>query len=155
MDPLAEKYPNESPYNYVANNHLRYTDPTGMEKDDIVFYDRNGKEQVRIKSETEFKVYVQTGTNSGDPTYTEAPMPGKITYHLDKGKDSKGKLADVDPIQDKYQKFDYEISAQTFIFNKDKSNNGSTEEPLDVNLVKALGFKESRLGQGRSESTSA
>ncbi|GBU06812.1 hypothetical protein AwDysgo_01430 [Bacteroidales bacterium] len=30
MDPLAEKYYNISPYAYVANNPLRYIDPTGM-----------------------------------------------------------------------------------------------------------------------------
>lgn len=31
FDPLAEKYPNISPYAYGAYNPLRYTDPTGME----------------------------------------------------------------------------------------------------------------------------
>ena len=30
MDPLAEKYYSISPYAYVANNPLRYIDPTGM-----------------------------------------------------------------------------------------------------------------------------
>lgn len=30
MDPLAEKYYNISPYAYVANNPLKYIDPTGM-----------------------------------------------------------------------------------------------------------------------------
>jgi RHS repeat-associated protein len=29
VDPLAEGYPGWSPYNYVLNNPLRYTDPTG------------------------------------------------------------------------------------------------------------------------------
>ena len=31
MDPLAEKYYSISPYAYVANNPLRYIDPTGMD----------------------------------------------------------------------------------------------------------------------------
>ncbi|KMQ70206.1 RHS repeat-associated core domain-containing protein [Chryseobacterium koreense] len=30
VDPLAEKYPDLSPYVYVANNPMKYTDPTGM-----------------------------------------------------------------------------------------------------------------------------
>ena len=29
MDPLAEKYPSLNPYNYVANNPLKYFDPDG------------------------------------------------------------------------------------------------------------------------------
>jgi len=31
VDPLAEKYPNLSPYSYVANNPIMLMDPTGME----------------------------------------------------------------------------------------------------------------------------
>ena len=30
VDPLAEKYPDTSPFTYVANNPIKYTDPTGM-----------------------------------------------------------------------------------------------------------------------------
>jgi len=31
VDPLAEKYPGMSPYNYTAGNPVKYIDPTGME----------------------------------------------------------------------------------------------------------------------------
>ncbi|MET3047514.1 hypothetical protein ABXS96_14020, partial [Flavobacterium covae] len=34
IDPLAEKFPNWSPYNFVMNNPMRLTDPTGMSPED-------------------------------------------------------------------------------------------------------------------------
>ncbi len=34
VDPLADKYPGWSPYNYVLNNPLRFVDPKGMEAGD-------------------------------------------------------------------------------------------------------------------------
>ena len=37
VDPLAEKYPSISPYNFVLNNPLRYIDPLGLSPDDIIF----------------------------------------------------------------------------------------------------------------------
>ena len=43
IDPLAEKFPNQSPYNFVMNNPLRYIDPTGMSTEDpIDYYNKNG-----------------------------------------------------------------------------------------------------------------
>jgi RHS repeat-associated protein len=36
VDPLAEKFPNWSPYSFCFNNPLRFTDPTGMAPEDWV-----------------------------------------------------------------------------------------------------------------------
>ncbi len=46
VDPLAEKFPDHSPYVYCANNPLNMVDPTGMSEekvDDIRFRDNDGK----------------------------------------------------------------------------------------------------------------
>jgi RHS repeat-associated protein len=44
-DPLAEKYPNASPYNYCLGNPIIHTDPTGRSVDGEFEKDKNGKWQ--------------------------------------------------------------------------------------------------------------
>jgi len=46
VDPLAEKYPNISPYTYVANNPINAIDPDGR---DIIFISKTGQQLVYSK----------------------------------------------------------------------------------------------------------
>src|SRR5690554_6532323 len=41
VDPLAEKYPDWTPYHYVHNNPVNMIDPTGMEADHIIVNENN------------------------------------------------------------------------------------------------------------------
>ncbi len=77
-DPLSEEYPSWSPYNYVKNNPLRYTDPNGLWVDDYIF-NENGD-------------YVRTDENNKpDKIVVENSKTGKKegTYSFNDAKDAK------------------------------------------------------------------
>ena len=149
---MAEKSPNAGPYSYAANNPIIYKDPDGR---DIVYFNSEGVETSRIVSNKVFKTYVEDGNidfTRSNISYTEAPMPNIIK--------NKGNSDTTSPA---YQKFDYEIAAQTFIFNKNKNNgitpthtNGkliedpSTIPDLDPTLVKAIIMRETNMGTDNS-----
>jgi hypothetical protein len=108
-----------------------------MGSNDIVFFDKKGRELFRIKSNTEFRSYIMEGVGS----FKEAPMPKII-----KGYES--------PV---YQKYDYEIAAQTAIFNDlpksdlpktqgGKSLTGDRPSDLDPTLVKSTIMQETKMG---------
>ncbi|WP_377021236.1 RHS repeat domain-containing protein [Mucilaginibacter angelicae] len=167
VDNKAEKYQGISSYAYAVNNPLVFLDPDG---NDIVWFNQKGEEIGRKESQTEFRTLVATRLNpeyvkgkTAFYIYKEAKMPGVITKTIDK--DEKGN-AIGNPQETKFQEHDYEIAAQTFLFNKDlKEDNleiGSKYEkgsdastPLDVNLVKAWIYKESRIGKGQKVATEA
>ena len=62
MDPLADKYPGWSPYNYALNNPLRFIDPNGMEALDVYPDDPDDPEK-NIKQHPFYKNKVQESKN--------------------------------------------------------------------------------------------
>ena len=68
-DPLAEEFPSWSPYTFVYNNPLKFTDPTGMAPEKVDFKpDRNGNLIVE-KGDTAEKLKQQYGVTVADKNF--------------------------------------------------------------------------------------
>ena len=77
VDPLAEKFPDQSPYSFVRNNPLRYTDPTGMAPDDwIVHLNSEGKTTVTYDAGIHSK---EEATSAGYQGVSDVFKSGSIT----------------------------------------------------------------------------
>jgi RHS repeat-associated protein len=172
IDASAEKYASQTPMNSFFNNPVLFIDPDGNDGD---YYDTDAN-YLGNDGIDDGKIYVlndglrakteNTEVNWGETldkrhsdalkkNSQEAETPGKITYKLDED----------NPSAEKYNQYDKEIAVATHLINREINKGtlsigsnytlGEKATKLDVNLVKALAYKESRIGQGMSLSTKA
>lgn len=144
-----------TPYNGIGNNPAIYVDNYG---EDIVYFDSEGNETKREKSDTEFKVFVEElvykevkflgfAFHFWTEEYVEVPMPNVI-----KEKDGSNTTGPI------YQEYDYLIAAETYLFNSSMEGAGIShtngllpDDPasipdLDPTVVKAIIMQESAMG---------
>jgi RHS repeat-associated protein len=152
-DALEKKYSDLSPFVGIGNNPIIYFDADGK---DIVYFDNKGNEVVskRVVSIQVYETYVQTGKVDGNAVYTKAKMPNRITVYSNYEKE----------VNRDYNKFDYDIAAQTFLFNQKKKagtlpDKGQGGDPsgvpdLDPNVVKSIILKESLYGYANGKNAS-
>jgi RHS repeat-associated protein len=162
VDPKAMSGDNmiRSPYNFTDNNPVILVDPDG---NDIVFFNRQGKEVHRIESSTSFETYVMH-KNADDHVMDQTHYESKAGWVQARMPNIIRDKGGSPTTTSRYQKLDYQIAASTHLFNEAKNDGtlklvteGNASIPtsalsdipdLDPTLVKAVAMQESAIGSG-------
>ena|GEM_PF-3483747 len=146
IDPLADKFPGWSPYNYVACNPIKLVDPDGKAPTDY-YRDANGLIVWRNSTAQSFTAGGQTFTNIGS-SYAEF-NGSRLTYHYQNGSlgnlsPSSISLRAVSGRPNANGQFDYSVSRQMDVGNGpipegDYSIN-TREAPYVTTLKSAEGY---------------
>ena len=100
VDPMADKYPNLSPYNYCANNPMKLVDPDGRMVDWVesmggtIYWDDNATSQETTKAgEKYLGKNVLVGTHGRDENLNESVNAATFDLYLES--DHSGPIATI------------------------------------------------------------
>ncbi len=155
-DPMESKYPSLTTYHFTANNPIIYYDFDG---EDIVYFNRDGKEVYRVASEEINETWVMHKNADNHVVdkmhmqnrvgWVKAEMPNRIIHQgaVEKGRD--------------LNRYDYQIAASTYLMNQSiedgtaygkKGSEKLAGVPiLSPDVVKAMVIKESQVGYIKSK----
>jgi len=94
VDPLSDKYPNQTPYSYVGGNPIMMVDPNGMEQDWVesaggqIYWDKNASSQKTTKAgERYLGKNVLVGTHDRDVNLYEPINSATFELYLESNKE--------------------------------------------------------------------
>jgi len=118
VDPLMEKYPNQTPYSYVGNKPTNVIDPDGRDE-----YELNGKGKVVNRIENKEKDSFHIIDKDGKRVANSKDYKSGTVTALRKPKDSKGKEMTLFEISgDKEASEIFEFFGDNYTKKRDRSN---------------------------------
>jgi hypothetical protein len=78
IDPLAHQFYSWSPYNFVYNNPMRFTDPTGMAPVDDIYLNEKGREIFRLRNGEPDRTFLIKTVKNTNEIYTQTEIANGI-----------------------------------------------------------------------------
>lgn len=137
VDPLAEKYPAWSPYNYVMNNPVNLIDPTGMGVEDWIrkkggetwIWDENINSEEQISKNWEYGGSTKDEVNK---KFESKDWLGRNTNKFDEDSYAKGRAKKLIPMISKvYNEASAKHQQEKSIEREKYYSNGFVAEPFD------------------------
>lgn len=138
VDPLAEKYPNASPYNYCLNNPINMVDPDGRSPFDHWRLNKQGKLELAKKTNDNFNVFFD---ENGNKLFQTNQQSTEMTNSTWSGKPEE--------YQNKFKSVFIQIANEPAVYNQMENRakeTGFDSKFVTISQMKEIGQKYKSLG---------